>query len=430
MSRMVTATALLMAITSFSSGEELTYHFDMDEPIAWSDVALPWGYDGYLDWTHEDGGRAGKALRITSANRERAVTCEGRALQFNHEPGTPVRIQGDLRIAAMAPQGRVYMRYYDGYVTALAFEAIANDEYDPWPTPIFDANKATGDEWIHFDLKTPPLKQSVLTIYLLVMDPKHDTQDDANAVEYPDVFLDNLQIDTVPSSQLRDPGFEWSGKGGGKSTDWRCSTGGKHVDWRDVLQREDVPEKAKMIHYTYRTFRDTASRPPGHVKHNFGHSVSNPIVGGVSTIILSNAHADAAAASWGIRQTFSYKALGLGPGESAKVVVKIKNTVHDPVKRHWARLMLGCDPNGHILPTKAQWTPETTPNWDEKGWQVQELTVERPKDAMAMTVYFKMRDGKPDSMKGPDGKWIDDPDSKATKPGCKAFADWVVVKVE
>jgi hypothetical protein len=418
------------ALAAQARAEELVYAFDMEDPIAWSDVVLPWGGGGFFDWTLSEGGHPGKALRITTETNQHVIACEGRCLHINHEPGTPARIQADIRLVRWPEHAQLRLRWYDGYTTSSAFEGVANEEFDPWPAPIWDSARKAVGEWHHLDVTTPPLEHPILSLAVMVQDSGHDTRDNPDATEYADLLIDNLRVDTVASTRFRDPGFDWHGKGVRKMIECRWGTGGRHIDWCDFMQEEDVPAKDdKVIHYRLSTFRDTGAGPPGHAKHDYEHSVAHDYVGGLSVISLSNIHADAAAASWGVRQTFAYSALGLKPGEPARISIKIKDTVHDPEKRHWARLLIGCNARGDILPTRAIWSPETTPNWDENRFQVHALEFERPTDATAMTVWFKMRDGHPAKM-DIDGKWVDDPDSEATRPGCRGMADWVLIRAE
>lgn len=408
-----------------AGAESLVNEITFETPgLSWSDVMLPWGGGGFLDWVIADGGRPGKALRITTKENRNPVTCENRTLMFNHEPGTPVRVQFDVK-PATHPKGAAFMvRWYDGYVTAEAFERIASDEFDPFPAPEFEIREAPGDaEWQHVDFQTPALEHSVFTLFFHIRqppDPEKETQD-----EFIDYYLDNLRVEMTPLSQLMDPGFDWHGKGGGKMVQWRQATGGKHVDWCDFMDDVTAPLPAGgTIDYTLQTFRDTgAASRPGHLgmKHDYGHEVSNELVGGASTITLSRIHPGDVPCSWGVRQTVSYAALGLKPNEAARIEVLVKCTLHDPAKKRFARLQVGADPRGGILTEKAIWSKEDDQvNWDVEGWAKLRLEFDRPRDAVAFTVFFRHRDGE---RTGRDRDIV-----RATDPGNRGIADWILIK--
>jgi hypothetical protein len=409
-----------------AAAETLVQTVDFETPgLTWSGLMLPWGGGGFFDWVIADGGHPGKALRITNKDNGNAVACECRTLMFNHEPGTPVRVQLDLKPASHPKGAAFVIRWYDGYVTADAFERIASDEFDPFPAPVLQiTDPPKTADWQHVDFQTPPLQQTVLTLWFEARqppDPDKQTQD--TLLDY---YLDNLRVESTPLSKIMDPGFDWHGQGGGDMVQWRWSTAGKHVDWcnfMDDVKGAPLPNGG-TIDYTLATFRDTgaASRPGNmSLKHEYAHDVNNVIVGGASTITLSRVHPGDVPCSWGVRQTISYAALGLKPDQAARIEVLIKYTLHDPAKKHFARLQVGADPAGGILTEKAIWTKEDDQvNWDEVGWKKATLDFDRPPGAVAFTVFFRHRDGE---LTGKDRHTV-----RATDPGNRAIADWILIR--
>jgi len=401
-----------------AAGEGFTYHIPFEKPMSWSGVMLPWGGDGYLDWVIADGGKEGKALRITSALRKRAVTSEIRSLMFNHEPETSARIQLDIKPVAH-PTGSLFMiRWFDGYVTTEAFEKSADDALAPFPSPIYQCSTQPEDQgWHHMDFRTPRLKHTILTIAFMISQPPDPSKGEQD--QFIDYLLDNLRVETVPLSEYMDPGFDWHGKGGGKMNDWRWTTGGAHVDWCDFMDEVEAPwGDDRTIPYGLTSFRDTGSRLL-HMKHNYAHDTVNTRVGGASVIALVRRDPADAPASWGIRQTVSYAAFGLGPEEDAHLEVTIKYAFQQEGEEKRARLQVGCDPEGGTLTENALWSEENPDvNWKDGQWRTARLEFDRPKGAAALTVFFRCRDG----VVGKDGR------ARATVGVGRAIADWIIVK--
>ncbi|KPJ62424.1 hypothetical protein AMK68_04900 [candidate division KD3-62 bacterium DG_56] len=410
------------ALLSPAAGETLVQEITFESPgLSWSDVMLPWGGGGFLDWTIADGGNPGKALRITTKENKNPVSCENRTLMFNHQPGTPVRVEMDVN-PVTHPKGSVFMiRWFDGYVTAEAFERIADDEFEPWPAPAFTITETPQEPgWKHVDFRTSALDRTVFTLLIVVRqppDPAKETQD-----EFINYYIDNLRVETTPLAKYMDPGFDWHGKGGGKMIEWRQSIGGRHVDWCDFMDDVVAPlPNGGTIEYTMQTFRDTGAAPrPGHGKHDYSHEVHNNIVGGASTITLSRIHPGEVPCAWGVRQTVSYAAFGLEPDQDAHIEILVKYTLHDPAKKRLARLQVGADPEGGVVTENALWSEEDAyANWDVEGWRKAKLEFDRPKGAVAFTVFFRHRDG---DRTGAERQTI-----RATDPGNRAIADWIMI---
>jgi hypothetical protein len=389
----------------------------------WSDVTLPWGLGGIYDWTPAPGGKDGKAIRITNETTKQVMAHEVRCLQFGHKPGASARIRMDVRVAALPTEGWIKIRHFDGYVTADAFAHSADDEFAPFPKPVFECAAPPKDpaEWQSIDLSTGPLKNTVLTLAFLVADPRHNREKDPAATEFADLYVDNISVETEVSDAILDPAFDWDGKKASKMINFRRSTAGAATPWCDFFQEEDVAEPdGKIIHYTAQTFQDSTAGGPSHMKHDYIHSVEDPYCGGLNVLALSRIHAPDCAASWGVYQTFSYASLGLKPEDTGRVRVAAKAAVHDPAERKAGRVMVGAHPAGGLEQTQAVWSPESKANVDHGGLQTIEAVFDKPAGAKALTVFFKFRDGLP-------GK-PDDPDSIGTDPGCRAFVDWILVK--
>jgi hypothetical protein len=217
-----------------------------------------------------------------------------------------------------------------------------------------------------------------------------------------------------------DPGFDWHGNGGGKMSDWRWTTAGAHVDWCDFMDEAAAPwPEGGVIPYTFTTFRDSGSRPL-HVKHNIAHDTVNRKIGGASSIALVRIDPGDVPASWGIRQTVSYAALGLGPDDAAEIEVAGKYTFQqDTGNSRWARLQVGCHPRGGVVTDDALWSEEDPDvNWDDGYWHYGSLKFDRPKDATAFTVFFRVRDG---VLVGEERR------VRATPGLGRAIADWILV---
>jgi hypothetical protein len=408
--------ALLWPVSS-AAAETHVYDIPFEKPVSWSGVMLPWGSDGYLDWVLADGGRPGRCLRITNALRRQAATYEIRTLMFNHEPGATAAIHLDIR-AATQPAGSQFMiRYYDGYVSAEAFEKSADDPFQSFPPP----SLALGDPlpkpgWQSYQFRTEPLDHTILTLAFMVSQPADPAKDEQD--EFLDYYLDNLRVETTPLSHYMDPGFDWHGKGGATMTDWRWTTGGAHVDWCDFMDETEAPVGDGTIRYDLATFRDSGSREL-HVKHNTAHDTANSKLGGSSTIGLVRIDPQDAPASWGVRQTFSYAAFGLKP-DDAHVEVRIKYTFQQDTDMYRrARLQVGCDPRGGIVTGDALWSPEdAAANWDKGEWHYGKLAFDRPPGATAFNVFFRCRDG----IVSKSGR------VRATPGVGRAFADWIMLK--
>jgi hypothetical protein len=409
--------ALAAGATLTAAAETHVYDIPFEKPMSWSGVMLPWGGGGFLDWVIADGGKEGKALRVTSALGKRAVTYEIRTLMFNHEPDTPARIELDVR-PVTHPKGSLCMvRWFDGYVCAEAFERSADDKLAPFPPPIYERSSAMEKPgWERLDFRTPPLKHTVLTIAFMVRQPPDP--DKAEQDEFIDYLFDNLRVEVTPLSHYMDPGFDWHGQGGGTETNWRWTTAGAHVDWCDFMDEVITPWDAELsITYGLDTFRDTGAGLLT-VKHDFVHDTSNVSVGGASTISLARYHPGDVPASWGVRQTVSYAALGLSADDVAHLRVSLKYTFDDPAQMGRAYLELGCDPRGGVLTENALWGDHLYNGWLGGQWSVATLEFDRPPGATAFTVFFRCRDGV--ARKG---------GPVATVYGSRAIADWLVVEV-
>jgi hypothetical protein len=226
-----------------------------------------------------------------------------------------------------------------------------------------------------------------------------------------------------------DPGFDWHGREG-STRHLRSSTFGAMYDWCDFADQEDVvlPD-GKTIHYTMLQFRDTSTYVGATVKHNIRHEPASANVGGRSIIALSRASSGGqCAASWGVRQTVSYRAIGLEPGEAAKIRVSMNMINEEAHKERFSRVQLGVDPRGSIVTQRALWSKEYKNEFIAKeNWQIATLEFDRPMDATAFTVYFRHRDGQ---AREPYQKMhFPEPQSSGSRFGSVGMADWVLVEV-
>lgn len=398
----------------------MTYTFTFDHPMSWADDVCPLGEQEIQNWEVADGGNPGKALRISAAVYKQPTSCEVRTLQFNHKPDTSVTISFDVKASCAPPESRVLVRYFDGYCGALPFVTIADEDYAPFPPPFWDSAKAKlTDDWLHVSFSTPKLKNSVITLAIIVEQRK------ATDEKYIEYYFDNLSIQTELLDKLMDPGFEWHGNYGGSTSHFWRNTGAANSDWCDYADQEDVITKEGVIHYTMYQFRHTSACFEPAIMHELCHERFSEQTGVQGTVVTSRIHASACAASWGVRQTISYGALGLKPEDTARIQIKMRYTNHEPVYRDTSRVQLGVDPMGHVITQSAIWGEEDNVNFLKEGWHTGVLEFEKPRGAQAFTIYFRHRDGLPK----PGGETPHEAQSRGTDPGCRGIADWVIVRI-
>lgn len=417
----------------FAGEASITHEFTFDYPMSWADDVVPWGLGGVQKWEIAGGGKPGNALRISAADWKVDVSSEARTLQVNHKPNTPVKISFDIKPVTMPPGSYFLVRYFDGYCGGMPFDKIADDEFAPFPPPIWDSRKpGVKTDWQHVEFTTPPLKHTVLTIaFICQQPPLEEPGGDQSYVEY---LLDNLKIKTNLLDNLMDPGFDWHGNAGGSTLDFWYNTNGANADWCDFADQEDVVTDEGIIHFTLCQFRDTSCAAGPANKHILIHEKTCVEVGGLSTVTLSRIHADNSAVSWGVRQTVAYSALGLVSGQEATIQVKMKYTNYDPHPgrarggdKRISKCQIGVDPYGGIItaaPTVI-WSPLDSVNYTADGWSKKTLEFKRPKNSEGFTIFFRHRDG----AVGEGSVCFYEPQSKGTLPGCRAIADWVMVKV-
>ncbi len=404
--------------------ESITYALDFDHPMSWADDVVFWGMGGGQIWetAKTDDGRS--VLRIDTAPYGVKVTSEMRTLQFNHKPGTKAVIEFDVRSLHALPGETFRARYYDGYCTGLAIREIADEPFPKFPAPFLTTDeKPLSQDWQHIRFETPALEHTVLT---LAFHLQHVRDDDhpRDAV----IDLDNLKVTTTALDEFKDPGFDWHGREA-STQHLRSSTYGAMLDWCDFADQETVKvDDNKEIHYTLMQFRDTATKIGMINKHNIRHEPASPNVGGRSIIALDRTSSgDASAVSWGVRQTFSYAALGITSGEKARIRVSMNMINEDAHQHRVSGVQLGVDPNGGIVTQRATWTELQKNEFISKeGWKIATLEFDRPVDATAMTVYFRHRDGQP---REPCFKThFPEPQSAGTRSGSVGMADWVMVE--
>ncbi len=396
----------------------------------WSDLCMEWGTGGKVDYCIEEPGKPGKALHFTTVPVQDAtsqtvdnpcralfrgseIANEGRCLQWNHEPGTPATIAFDFKVFQANEKAWFRVYYYDGYVTAEFFQVNLTDPFYAIPEAIVSWTPEQPRDWKHYELTTPPLTQPVLTLWIQAAQ--------SQPPGYIDAAMDNLSVTLTPSKKFYDPGLDWGSEDYDKMNNCRQSNGCRQIPWCDSMYDEFGPAwpgSKEMIYYgSMETFRGTSGNYQGllSMKHDFWHRHRDGQIGGRSGIGLSSIHASGEAKSMGIRQTFTYEALGLKRGRKAKIIVQTSgaSAVEQNGDGLAGRTLLGVDPYGDILGNKKGviWSEEGTANW-YKQWKVHKLEFERPVDAEALTVFLKWRDGQNDETcddKAPNGNsgWFD-----------------------
>jgi len=320
------------------------------------------------------------------------------------------------------------VRYFDGYCGGEPFGKIADDEIAQFPPPLLDtARTPLNPEWQHLSFETEVLKRTVLTI-ALVVDQEKETTPSGDPI-YMEYMLDNLEVQTTMLDKYMDAGFDWHGVPGSSTRHFRQNVACADADWCDFADQEDVvTADGKVIHYTLLQFRDSSSQVKPEWKHKLVHADYADYGGGVSAIVLDRwGGGKNSSASWGIRQTVSYEALGLAPGEVAKIQIVGKIANYNPDDSDATSIQLGVDPYGGVITQRATWLPPDRSDYKVDGWRKPVLDFERPKDADGFTVFFRHLDGLPK----PEVEHLPFPEPQtAGSPGLSAaMADWIVVKV-
>ncbi len=420
------------------AGAETVLRYDMEIPFDWSDVSMEWGTGGKVDFAVEEPGRPGRALHMTTrpvedpvADPPRLNPCrdeirgqeianEGRCLQWNHEPGTPVRIAFDFRVFEANDSAFFRVYYYDGYVTAEFFQWNWDDPFYRIPDPVLAWNAGDERGWTHYEVVTPPLEQPVITLWIQAAQSR--------GPGYFDAAIDNLEIELTPLASLSDPGLDWGGQDFDKMVTCRRTDACRRIPWCDALYDEFgpvYPGATNRIYYgSMNIFRMSTGNSKGGMlalKHDFWHRHREPMTGGASVIGLASIHGADFAKSMGIRQTVSYEAWGLKPGQPARIVVRTKAASSIPRNSHGvaARTLLGVDPRGDILGNAPQviWSEEALA--EVRGrWFIHRVEFDRPPDADALTIFLKWRDGQP-------GEGCGD----RAADGNEGWFDWVLVDV-
>ena len=409
------------------AAEDITYEFRFDRPMSWADDVVFWGLGGTQRWEVADDGEAGHVLRISGRDHNMEATYEMRTLQVNHKPGARAIIRFDIRGAETSEQTGFILRHFDGYCSGNAFKDIADEEFAPFPPPLFATSGPRNPrDWQRVEVDTGPLKNTVLTIAMIARQyPNKDTSAPKRFLEY---HLRKLSVKTEALDRLMDPGFDWHGSTLG-TQQLRSSTAGAHLDWCDFADQEDAKTAdGKTIHFTLLQFRDTSTYRGGMVKHNTLHETCSGGLGGCSGITLHRESSGPAnAVSWGKRQTVAYAALGLAPRETARIRVSMKMTTLENGNRGASKVQLGVDPRGGVCTRDAIWSPEYTDSFIKEGWRIASLEFDRPAGAVAFTVYFRHRDGLPTDPRFASN--LPEPQSAGSELGSWAAADWVLVKV-
>lgn len=408
------------------------YDFTFNHPMSWADDASPWANYQVQEWEIADGGKPGKALRINGKTYGRTRTYEIRTLQFNHKPGTPATVWFDIRGACVPAGSSVVVRHFDGYCGALPFHRSADDLLHPFPEPLWDSRlNGLANEWQRVRVTLPVLQNSVLTLAIIV---KQEAGDEESASpEFIDVYIDNLKIEVTLADELRDPEFDWHGVYGSSTEEFRWNTIAANADWCDYADQEIVRTENGIIRYTLFQFRDASMQPMPGVRHSVIHDKHSLTVGGFGTICLRRSHGagNLSAVSWGVRQTVSYTALGLGPNEKARIKVTMK--VSASGNQDIGRLQIGVCPYGNVITRKALWTPDQyiSVYSEPLGWITPSLEFERPAGARGFTIFFRHQDGL--TLEARDRSYPPPPcelqSQGTTGPGVDAYADWVKVEV-
>jgi hypothetical protein len=421
-----TPLAVCIAASSVAS-EPIHYVFTFDEPMSWSDDVSPWGFKAVQKWEIASGGLDGrKVLRIAARDYEWNHSWELRTLQFNHAPGANARISFDLRGVEAPPEASFEVRTFDGHCTGTAFTELAGEPYVDFPTPLFDsAGRPVGDTWQKIELETGPLEHTVLTLAFSVRQSPRQNRRAGDQVPFVEYHLDNLKVTTEPLGRLMDPDFSFGNRNLSTRT-LRASTLGADLDWCTFADQEDVETPEGVIHYTLMQFRDTSTHR-GAVKHNFLFNGIDDGLGGRSTMTLNReSSTPSCAGSWGVRQTVDYAAIGVAPGQRAKIRVRMK-MITFVAPNGVSRVQLGVDPAGTLITRKALWSEGCDGPCSGQGWHIATLEFEKPEDARAFTIYFRQRDGKSEEPRFPLG--VIEPQSLGSLSNSSAIADWVTVEV-
>lgn len=426
MRRLSAVSGMLLLLASEPVGA-LTYQYTFDRPFDWDDVAGPQGLGGHAKWQVLDfGGNPGGVLNVWSDYWH----WDMRAVQINAEPGTTARIRFDIKVVQQDP-GPSYVRvmYFDGYVPAVGF--VTRDEWENWPDPIFEHASGTLDLWQHVDVTTRPLSNSVLTLCFEFQDFQ---------TYYADYLIDNLQVEFVPQSVMRDLDMSWRGSSGGKYVEWRQTTGGQHVAWCDFLEERegwfDNFGQPTPYPLTYHSWYDTTQNPYGdHAKGDYKHLFGDPTFR-ASVLRIDFAHDSDHAKMCGIRQTASYESLGLAPGRGGFCTATAQGAIYDEWSQSSARWWLGIDPyggrdikedrypdcsggcNGSPLLWDPAYAVGSFRNYYTSGWKQLEIQWERPPDAEAFTVFLKFLDMRGNRLP-PGYPW------GGASEGADFVADWV-----
>jgi hypothetical protein len=429
--RIVALVLIVLGSAINALGQTIAYKYDFDEPMSWSDDVVHWGLGGVQKWEIAGLEAKSRVLRIAGRDYGMEATYETRTLQFNHKPSARAEVSFDVRAAELPPGCSLVVRHFDGYCSGEAFKNIADEPFAPFPRPIFDSNqtKLTA-AWQHVSINLGPLKRTVLTLAFSVRQiPRHQQGlPTSQPTPFVELLIKDLAVTTEPLDRLMDPGLDWHGHSA-TTRDLRASTAGADFDWCDFADQEDVQAPdGKTIHYTLLQFRDTSGHRGGTVKHNVRHETSHQGVGGCSSIALSRESSGGFdAVSWGIRQTVAYSALGLAPDASARIRITMKMTNIETTLSRNSRVQVGVDPRGGVVTRKATWSDEYTEEFTKEGWRLATLDFERPKDAVAFTVFFRHRDGRPGDPQF--AMPFPEPQSMGSQLGSEAVADWVLVEV-
>lgn len=408
------------------------YVFDFEHPMSWADDVSPWADYKIQEWEIAEGGHPGKALRINGAAWGRPSSYEIRTLMVNHKPGTSVTVSFDFRAASNPPKAYFMINYFDGYCTGQTFYWASDDLMRPLPKPPFDTRETkVGTDWQRVTFTTPPLNHTVLTLAFHCQQTQ-DT-DDPSKWKYLDYYLDNLNITVTPLDVLMDTDFQWHGNYGSSTVEFRRNFSAADADWCDFADQEIVETPQGNIRYTLFQFRDATRQVLAGTRHQLKHSKHEIGAWGESTVTLARGGGagNLSAASWGVRQTVSYEALGLQPAQKAKIRVRMR--ISSIIEQNAAcRIQIGVDPYGGVVTRNAVWTPEEQVNIrnDEVSWIYPSIEFNRPKNAQAFTIYFRQRDGLPqdasDTSYPPEPN---EPQSQGSASPCESYADWVMVEV-
>ena len=419
MRRCLVASAMVagLALICQDRAAALTYYYSFDSHpggkyFDWDHVAGPHSYlNALMDWSNDETGGVGGtgAMRVVASWAYADYVYQDlRAIQINAEPGTTVRIQFDVRVAAQDAGGMMRVRHYDGYCSALSF-LNADSLGSGYPAPLFEHTSGTDDTWQHVDFTTDPLTHSVLTLLFHF----EDLNQAPGVGVTGDYFIDNLQLDVTPQSQLRDPFMDWDGNYGSTFNEWRLNGDGAHVAWCDWMEERDHfydgwCEKTPVT-FNYYSQYDTTSRPNEiFVKQDLDHK---PIAPWGAIFRIDNTHDASRAKIYGIRQTVSYDAF-LPDGQLGTCTLQGEAGIYDGWEQQIARFWMGVDPyggrepkeedygnyTGCFSPTNVIWDNQYLTGYmrnlamDGRTWKLMTIHWERPADAEAFTVYFKMMD--------------------------------------